>query len=201
MIKRQIMVVEDEEIVAMSLEYSLQALGYDIIGVVSSGEKAVEQAVRTHPDLIIMDIRLAGPMDGIEAAEQIRDCLDVPIIYLTAYVDEDTLARAKVSEPFGYIIKPFEDRDLHVAIEIGLYKHQMERERKRLLDELQAALDRIKVLKGLIPICASCKKIRDDEGYWNEVEAYLLKHADAKFSHGICPDCFQKLYPEFSHDK
>ncbi len=123
----RIMVVDDES-VAVNVQHMLESFGYDVTAVVTSGEKAIEQAAETHPDLVLMEIVLGGTMDGIEAAKQIRARFDIPVVYLTAYANDDTLQRAKMIEPYGYIIKPFEERDLHTAIEIALYKHEMERE-------------------------------------------------------------------------
>ena len=126
MAKAQILVVEDDNIVVLELRDRLQSLGYAVSAVASFGEEAIEKAAETRPDLILMDIRLKGDIDGIEAAEEIRARSDIPVVYLTAYADEDTLQRAKVTEPYGYIIKPFEERELHIAIEVALYKHKAE---------------------------------------------------------------------------
>ncbi len=126
----------------------------------------VSNADKEKPDLVLMDIVLKGEMDGIEAASQIRSCYDIPSIYLTAYADDKVLERARITEPFGYIVKPFINEDLKIAIEIALYKHRVEKERKRLVQELQDALPKITTLSGLLPICPSCKKIRDAEGNW-----------------------------------
>ncbi len=143
MAKTQIMVVEDEGIVAMDIETRLKSLGYAVPAMASSGEEAIEKAANTRPDLVLMDIKLKGATDGVEAAEQIRDRFDIPVVYLTAYVDDDTLQRAKVTEPFGYIIKPFEERELHTAIETALYKHEMERKLKESERWLTATLKSI----------------------------------------------------------
>jgi DNA-binding NtrC family response regulator len=121
---------------------------------------------------------------------------NIPVIYITAYADEEMLDRAKITEPFGYIVKPIEDRDLHISIEMALYKHKMEMERERLISELKDALAHIKTLRGLLPMCAWCKKIRDDKGYWAQVEVYMEKHLDATFTHGICPECLKKVDEE-----
>jgi PAS domain S-box-containing protein/putative nucleotidyltransferase with HDIG domain len=123
--KKQILVVEDERIVADDIKMSLQRLGYDVPGMTSSGEEAVKKAEETHPDLVLMDIVLEGEMDGVEAASAIRSRFDIPVVYLTAYSDKKTLERAKVTEPFGYILKPFKDRDLYTTIEMAIYKHKM----------------------------------------------------------------------------
>lgn len=133
----RILVVEDDNIVVMELRDRLESLGCLVVGVASSGNAAIETAAVTQPDLVLMDIRLKGSMDGVEAAAEIRARWNIPVVYLTAYADEDTLHRAKITEPFGYIIKPFEQRELHAAIETALYKHSMEkrlREREQWLD-------------------------------------------------------------------
>lgn len=122
----QIMIVEDERIVAKDLQFRLQGLGYQIAAVASEGHDAVAKAAVARPNLVLMDIRLENGMDGIEAAEQIRARLDIPVVFLTAYADEATLARAKITEPFGYILKPFEERELQSTIEIALYRHKAE---------------------------------------------------------------------------
>ncbi|MFN2168660.1 MAG: ATP-binding protein, partial [Anaerolineae bacterium] len=123
-----ILIVEDDNIIALELADRLQELGYRVCGQVGFGEDAIAQAGKLRPDLVLMDIRLKGPMDGVEAAAEIRGRFDIPVVYLTAYADANTLQRAKVTEPYGYILKPFEERELHTAIEIGLYKHRMERQ-------------------------------------------------------------------------
>lgn len=121
-----ILVVEDERIIAKGIEKQLKALGYGVTGLAATGEEAIQQATEDQPDIILMDIHLGFGMDGIEAADVIRSRFNIPVVYLTAHSDEATLQRAKVTEPFGYILKPYEDRDLHTAIEIGLYKSKME---------------------------------------------------------------------------
>ncbi len=122
----RILIVEDESIVALNLTKRLTEAGYAIVTIVATGEAAIQAAGETQPDLILMDIRLKGEMDGIEAATQIRDRYNIPIIYLTAYADQNTLQRAKVTQPYGYILKPFETRELRSAIELALYKHRTE---------------------------------------------------------------------------
>jgi PAS domain S-box-containing protein len=322
----RIMVVEDEPIVAADIRETLEMLGYVIPAIASSGEEAIQKAMETQPDLILMDIKLQGGMDGVEVAACLQDRLETPVIYLTAYADTETLQRAKITEPFGYILKPFAERELHTAIELALYRHQMERklqentawlaatlrslgnavvatdmegcvtfmnplaetltgwtqeeawgrevtevcqiitltenpvkralregvvvgieentvliakdgtkvpiqesatlirddnghllgaallfqdislrkqaeeERLKLILTLQDALSKIKTLSGLLPICASCKKIRDAQGDWKSIEVYIQERSEAKFSHAICPDCKKKLYPELSRD-
>jgi len=123
----RILVVEDERIVAEDIQDILRSLGHLVCGVASSGEEAIEKAGETRPDLVLMDIMLDGNMDGVEAAAQISAPLDIPVVYLTAYADDSTLERAKLTSPYGYVLKPFEERDVHSAIEMALHKHAVDR--------------------------------------------------------------------------
>ncbi|MBI5386677.1 MAG: PAS domain S-box protein [Verrucomicrobia bacterium] len=138
----RILVVEDEAIVAMDLQDRLVSLGYELAGRAASGEQALALAGEARPSLVLMDIRLQGAIDGIAAAKEIRRQFKVPVIFLTAYSEDSTLQRAKLAEPFGYILKPFEDRELKSAIEIALYKHHTEEEIRRL-SRLYAALSQV----------------------------------------------------------
>lgn len=333
--KKRIMLVEDEAVTSMDLRSNLIRLGYEVPAVVARGEDAIRAAAELSPDLILMDITLAGPMTGIEAADIIRKSQPIPIVYLTAHADDDTLERATRTEPFGYLPKPCGLDTLTSTIAVALYMSEVdaqrraletalkqseekyrtvadytydweywigpddkfvyispacerisgrpssaffedpglfrriihpgdlasydshraeakvrheagelefrillpdgsirwvghacqpvsdgqgrfvgsrgsnrdvtkrktaELERERLVVELQDALAKVKLLSGFIPICASCKKIRNDAGYWQQVESYIRDHSEAKFSHGICPDCGEKLYGEFYRD-
>ena len=123
----KILIVEDEGIEALDIQHRLISLGYPAPDIVFSGEDAVRKAAETSPDLVLMDIMLNGEIDGVTAAEQIHARSDIPIIYLTAYADEDTLRRARITEPYGYIVKPFKDREVHITIDMALYRHSMEK--------------------------------------------------------------------------
>jgi PAS domain S-box-containing protein len=136
----QVLVVEDENIVARAIQNELQSMGYFVSGIASSGEEAVEKAALTHPDIVLMDIVLKGNMDGVQAAKQVRERLDIPVVFLSAYEDDETLTRARTSEPFGYLLKPYEERELHTTIETALYKHRMERRLKESHQWLHATL-------------------------------------------------------------
>lgn len=192
----RIMIVEDERILAADLEDRLVSMGYAVCAKAASGEQAVELALEHKPDLILMDINLEGRMDGIQAANEIKDHSALPVVYLTAFADQGILDRAKITEPFGYLIKPFQPRELHSTIEMALYRADMEKRLRDANRELEQALAEVKKLSGLLPICANCKKIRDSEDYWHQVEAYIAAHSEANFSHSICPDCLKTLYPE-----
>jgi len=121
-----ILVVEDENIVALSIKKKLELMGYSVVDTASSGEDAVVKADLFYPDLVLMDVMLRGEMDGIEAAKMIREKFDIPVIFLTAYTDDKTLERAKMAEPYGYISKPFKEQDLKSNIEMALHKHEKE---------------------------------------------------------------------------
>lgn len=119
-----ILVVEDESIVSKDIQMSLKKLGYNVVGAANTGEKAVDLANELKPNLVLMDIMLKGEMTGIDAAAIIKETLNIPVVFLTAYADESTLNKAKVTEPYGYIIKPFKEVDIHTSIEMALYKHE-----------------------------------------------------------------------------
>jgi len=199
--KIRIMVVEDEWVIADDIQKSLRNLGYTVSSAVATGEEAIQKAEEDRPDIILMDIVLKGKMDGIEAAGNIQSRLNIPVIYLTAYDNKAALERAKLTEPFGYMIKPFQERELHTTIEMALYKHKSEKEKDKLIQKLRDALSKVKMLSGLIPICASCKKIRDDKGYWEHIELYIRDHSEADFTHSVCPDCSKKLYPDLQEEE
>ena len=126
----QILVVEDEIIIAEDLQNKLKKMGYSVPAVVSSGEDAIRKVKENNPDLVLMDIIIHGEIDGIETVEKIHSFSDVPVIYLTAYADQTTLERAKITGPFGYLLKPFKERELLITIEMAIYKHQMEKKLK-----------------------------------------------------------------------
>jgi PAS domain S-box-containing protein/putative nucleotidyltransferase with HDIG domain len=128
--KLKILIVEDETIVAKDIKGSLKGFGYDVVDIVGTGEEAIRRSEDLRPDLVLMDIMLKGKMNGIEVARRIRDHVHIPVVFLTAYADEDTLHSAKLSEPFGYIIKPFEDAELHSTIQMAVYRYDMERRLK-----------------------------------------------------------------------
>ncbi|MBI4552732.1 MAG: response regulator [Candidatus Latescibacteria bacterium] len=318
----KILIVEDESITAKYIQHLLERFGYEVPGIAASGEEALRKTEDTQPDLILMDIGLKGKMDGIATAEQIHDRFIVPFVYLTAYSDDQTLQRAKITAPFGYLLKPFQEKELEITIAMALYKYEMERklaeseqwlattlnslgdaviatdtksrikyinpvaegltgwtqaeavgkdltdvfqlvntrtlarlespvspdleepvsgglanqmlmakdgrttpidaratsikndqgqnlgvvlvfqniterkqaeaERAKLIFALQDALGKVKTLSGFLSICSSCKKIRDEKGFWTQIEVYLQQHSDAQFKYEVCPECAKK---------
>ncbi|MCB0208713.1 MAG: response regulator [Anaerolineae bacterium] len=141
--KHRIFITEDERLVAISLQRKLTGLGYEVVGIAASGQETLDKVAKTTPDLILMDIQLKGNFDGIETAAYLRTNFDIPIIYLTAYDDDATLQRAKITEPFGYLLKPYQARDLRTTIEMALYKHSLEQKLKEKEQWSKATLNSI----------------------------------------------------------
>lgn len=139
--KIKILVVEDESIVAKDIQGTLKKLGYLVPTTVNSGEKAIEEIEEGKPDLVLMDIMLKGQVSGIEAANIIKERFGIPVIFLTAYADDNTLSKAKLSEPYGYIIKPFREKELQTTIEIALYKHEKDTWVKKERDSYHSIIE------------------------------------------------------------
>ena len=190
--KEQILIAEDDPTLAQDLKCKLESLDYEVAGMTDSAEQAIALAERLKPDLVLMDIQLAGEMDGIQAAEQIRT-LRVPIVYVSGHCDGPVLERAQRTEPYGFILKPYRIDDLRISVEMSLERHRAEQERERLLQRFHEVLASVKTLTGRLSICCYCKKIRDEAGDWPDVETYVMKHSHASFTHGMCPDCFERL--------
>lgn len=316
----KILIVEDERMIAEDIKLTLVHFNYKVIGIMATGEDALKKLEKSSPDLILMDIMLKGKLNGIETSMQINKKYDIPIIFVTAYADDKTINQATSVSPYGFILKPFNSKEIHAVIEMTMVKHkakkvleesrakfesifernpepsvyidndykivdinprfteyflytkeevkgkfiddlivpeeskmeakdlnvktsqsyvyydtlrkrkdgvlvpvsisaapimikgkaagsfviykdiskrkEAETEREKVITELKQALEKVKTLSGLIPICSHCKKIRDDSGYWQKVEEYISQYSDVDFSHSICPECLQKHYPK-----
>jgi DNA-binding LytR/AlgR family response regulator len=197
MAKTSVLVVEDESIVAKDIQNSLKKLGYTVPSVENSGEDAIDAAGLHRPDLILMDIMLKGDISGIDAAEQIKNRYQIPVIFLTAYADESTLSKAKVTEPYGYIIKPFKEIDLHTSIEMALYKHGKEQEVKKERD-LYSSIVLDKSSEDCIFVKSNSRlvKVKTKEIYFVEaLKDYVIIHSkDAKYTvHSTMKDMLAKL--------
>ncbi|WP_445246537.1 putative bifunctional diguanylate cyclase/phosphodiesterase [Microcoleus sp. OTE_8_concoct_300] len=157
MCQKKILIVEDESIIAEDISDSLISLGYRITGMVYSGEEAIEAAAKFRPDLVLMDVNLQGEIDGITAAAEIRSRFQIPVVYLTAYADENTLRRVNATKPFGYIVKPFEEKNLHTTIQLALHRHEYDSltnlpNRSLLREQLNQVLEKQKELPAMIPV-------------------------------------------------
>lgn len=197
MSKVNILITEDESIVAKDIQQSLKKLGYNVVGICNNGEDAIRSAEEKKPELVLMDIMLKGDMSGIEAADQIRQRFNIPVIFLTAYADESTLAKAKVTEPYGYIIKPFKEIDLHTSIEMALYKHQRETDVKKERDFLYSLVEN-KDSKDILFVKSSNKlvKVKTSDIYYVEaLKDYVVIHtAHARYTiHSTMKDIEKKL--------
>ena len=149
----RILIAEDESVIAIDLAKTLENLSYKVIGSSRNGKDVIKKAGVLKPDLIIMDILLDGKINGIQAAEEIMNTFDIPVIYLTAYADPATLEKAKLTEPFGYILKPFDKRTLHTSIEMALYKHEINKKLKERTEELKIEKEKSELLlQNILPI-------------------------------------------------
>ena len=191
----KILVAEDEYLVSEDIIRGLKARGYSNIIEASDGEEAYEKACSLKPDLVLMDIKMPK-FDGIQAARKIQEYCPTPIVIITAYESPDMLTNAGRAGVSAFLTKPPHQDDIERAIVIAMARHEDLMAVRRLNKELEQALAEVKRLQGILPICSKCKKIRDDTGYWQQIEAYISDHSEAEFSHSICADCAKKLYPE-----
>ncbi len=202
----RILIAEDDFLVAKEIQRILNHTGgYEIVGIANNGEKTVEMVCTLRPDILLLDIQMPR-MDGLEVAKRIQKICPTPIVVLTAYESEDFLEKASDAGVGAYLTKPPDSILMQRAIIISIARHQDLMKVSQLCDELREQketleknLAEIKTLRGILPICASCKKIRDDNGYWKQVETYIREHSDAEFTHGICPECMRALYPDYEN--
>ena len=209
--QKNILIVDDTLDNLRLLSKILLDNGYKVRAV-SNGMQAIKTIKKELPDLILLDIIMPG-MNGFEVCGRLKNKKStalIPIIFLSALHNVDDKINAFKSGGVDYISKPFQVEEVLARIRIHLkifdLQTELEEKNKQLFEknekleknnsELQEALENIKTLQGFIPICASCKKIRDDVGYWQDVAVYIQEHSEAKFSHGICPECMSKLYPD-----
>lgn len=197
MSKINVLIVEDESIVAKDIQHSLKKLGYNVLGICSTGEDAIRSADELGPDIVLMDIMLKGSMNGVEAAAKIRETNNIPVIFLTAYADENTLSKAKVSEPFGYIIKPFKEIDLHTSIEMAIYKHEKENDLKKERDFLYSIVEN-KEFKDILFVKSNSKLVKvktSDIFYVEALKDYVVVNtATTRYTiHSTMKDIEKKL--------
>ena len=199
-----VLYVEDEDPTREAVHQLLQERFREVF-VARNGVEGLEQFREKNPDLLVTDIMMPV-MDGLKMVRKIRERnKDVPIIVTTAYSETSYMIDAIDSNVDQFVIKPIELKKFFAAmekcveiIESRKAAKRHEEEREKLIAELQGEIAKVKLLSGLLPICASCKKIRDDNGYWNQIESYIRDHSEAEFSHGLCPECAEKLYPGYT---
>lgn len=198
--RQKILIVDDTPANIQILHETLKE-EYEVYFALN-GKDALRNASTVIPDLILLDIMMPE-MDGYEVCGTLKNnalLKDIPVIFITALDQADHETKGLELGAVDYVTKPFNPG----IVRLRIHNHLELKKRRDALalrnTELQAALEKIKTLSGLIPICASCKKIRDDKGYWNQIEAYISDHSEAEFSHSVCPECAKKLYPDFYDD-
>ncbi len=195
----KILIAEDNFLVGEMIQKVAEEAGCIIVGRAVDGRQAVEMTTELRPDVILMDIKMPD-LDGIEAAEIIQNRCPTPIVILTAYDTPEMLEKASAIGVGAFLGKPPKVRELSQAIVIARARFsdllRLRRANEALrarTKELEEALAKIKTLRGLIPICASCKRIRDDTGYWQQLEKYITEHSEADFTHGLCSECLKRM--------
>ncbi|MBU0487290.1 MAG: response regulator [Bacteroidetes bacterium] len=185
MSKAKILIVEDENIVARDIQASLKKLGYNVPVIVAAGEKALQEIEENKPDLVLMDIVLKGDVDGVEAAVQIREKYSIPVVFLTANADDKTIDKAKVAEPYGYIIKPFREKELQTTIEMALYKHEKDVKVRKERDYYYSIVENEEMTDSIfIRSEFRLNRIRFDDIYYVEAlkDYIIINTADNSFT-------------------
>ncbi len=194
----KILIVDDVPTNLDLLSDYLEEAGFRVF-IATNGEAALEEATQLLPDLILLDIMMPG-IDGYEVCKRLKaieKTKDIPVVFISAVSEAMDNAKAFDLGAADYITKPFHPAAIKARVKNHITLRKTILEMDLIIYKLKGALNEIKTLSGLIPICANCKKIRDDKGYWQQVEQYVKKYSDAEFSHSICPDCVGELYAEF----
>lgn len=202
----RILVAEDDFLVRKKTVHILKQEGYQVVGQAGTGQEALSLAESLKPDIILMDINMPE-IDGLEATRLIQKRCPTPVVILSAHETMDLVDKASLVGAGAYLTKPLQAKEVGRAITIAMARHQdllklmeLNRELVSKNQELTQAMAEIKVLQGILPICSFCKKIRDDKGFWNQLEHYMSIHSDVLFSHGVCDDCLAEHYPEFGDE-
>jgi len=191
----RVLVAEDNPTTRLLLEMTLADWGFEVIPTTHGAEAWSELQGDDSPELVLLDWKMPQ-MDGIEVCRRARELRSTHtnyIILLTARGSTDDIVAGLEAGADDYITKPFEPAELRARLQVGVRIIELQRKLEHQVRELASALSRVKQLHGLLPICAYCKKIRDDHNYWQQVEAYISSHTEAQFSHGVCPDCFERI--------
>jgi phosphoserine phosphatase RsbU/P len=195
----RILIADDDPTLRMMLTAVLEKCGYDVAEAADGAETWAALQQPDSPRLAILDWMMPG-LEGADVCRRVR-ALETSrppyLILLTARGEKKDVAEGLRAGADDYLAKPFDPLELKARVEVGCRMIALQDRLADNIGELQEALAQIKTLRGIVPICANCKQIRDDQGYWNQVELYVSKHTEARFSHGICPDCMRKLYPDF----
>ena len=198
----EILIVDDMQANVHIISLMLKAKGYKVRSALS-GTLALQTAKENPPDLILLDINMPE-MNGYEVCQWLKAdniLKEIPVIFITGLTETDDLVKAFSIGAVDYIAKPFQVEEVCARVKTHLRLRRLQIELSKSVSELQKALQDIRTLRGIIPICANCKSIRDDAGAWQEVENYVREHSDADFSHSLCPACAKNLYPGIKLDK
>jgi len=198
----RILIAEDDCTSRAALTGVLKRRGHEVEETVDGAEALRAMLRPDAPSLAILDWMMPE-MDGVEVVRRIRAGRGerpAYLILLTARGDKRDIVTGLDAGADDYLVKPFDACELRARVEVGRRMIELQDALASRIAELREALDQIKTLRGILPICAHCKKIRDDRGYWNRVESYLRDHTEAEFSHCVCPECMKELYPEFTPD-
>ncbi len=212
LLEMTILIVDDDLITQELFKGILEKQGYGKIQVSSSGEQALEMIKNQPPDLILLDVFMPG-IEGYEVCQRLNadnTTTHIPIIMVTggAVQADEAIEKSFNAGAMDFITKPIRTIEFLARVKSSLTvkknhdllmneivkRNQAEKEKEKLIKKLEQALTEVKSLRGIVPICSNCKNIRDDKGYWNKLELYIQEHSEASFSHGLCPECSEKLY-------
>jgi DNA-binding response OmpR family regulator len=198
----RILIAEDDATSRIVLATVLKKDGYNVTATDDGGAAWEVLQMADAPRLAILDLMMPG-IDGLELVRRVRAIPSAAPPYLiivsTKSEKVDVIAALDAGAN-DYLTKPFDPGELRARIEVGRRMIEMRFELNEKVEELSQALAEVRTLKGIVPICANCKNVRDDQGYWNRVETYLNEHTEADFTHAVCPDCMKRLYPQFKDD-
>lgn len=192
----RVLIVEDDYLIRDLVHEQLDKEGYEVVGEAVNGVEAISRTMELKPDVVLMDIRMPE-MDGIEATRQIWRNRPTPVVVLSAFDTPQLLDEAIAAGASAYLIKPPTRGDINRAIKTSVARFKEFITVKNQATELQNAVNGLDQLQGIINICASCKRIHDENGDWVPLELYIERHSNVSFSHGLCPDCAETLYPKF----
>lgn len=199
----RILIAEDDATSRMVLASILTGEGFDVTSAEDGGAAWQLLQQPDAPSLAIVDLMMPG-LDGLELVRRVRALPNhvPPYLIIVSTKDEKVDVVAGLGAGANdYLTKPYDAGELRARIEVGRQLIEARIALNEKVEELELALKEVRTLKGIVPICASCKNVRDDQGYWNRVETYLNEHTEAEFSHAVCPDCMKRLYPQFKDDE
>ncbi len=191
----RIVIADDDALVAYITERELTKINIEVVGRATDGKQVIQMVKELKPDVVLLDL-VMPEMTGFQAARIIMEEYPTPLIALTGYSEHEIAEKAAASGFGAFLVKPSRAQDIDRAIIIACARFKDFMELKRLNTELAEAIKNIKLLSGLLPICSNCKKIRDKDGHWHEIETFIVTNSNTEFTHGICPCCYNKLYTD-----